>query len=92
LCIDVSSSVRFCIRTLRVLYALVSSKRSAPPSVIRALKLTPSVFVLLDLHRYADSVRVASFAKERAGYREWAMKTGRLSPSLEDRFEHDVDS
>jgi hypothetical protein len=40
---------------------------------------------------YADGVRVASFADGRAGYREWAMRTGRLSPSVEDRFDHDVD-
>jgi hypothetical protein len=47
--------------------------------------------VVSDLYGYADSVRVASFAEERAGYKKWAMKTGRLSPSLEDRFDHDVD-
>ena len=40
---------------------------------------------------YTDGVRVASFADGRAGYREWAMRTGRLSPSVEDRFDHDVD-
>jgi hypothetical protein len=40
---------------------------------------------------YADEVKVASFADGRAGYREWEMRTGRLSPSVEDRFDHDVD-
>jgi hypothetical protein len=40
---------------------------------------------------YADGVRVASFADGRAGYREWALRTGRLSPSVEDRYDHDVD-
>jgi hypothetical protein len=39
---------------------------------------------------YADGVRVASFADGRATYREWAMRTGRLSPSVEDRLDHDV--
>jgi hypothetical protein len=34
---------------------------------------------------------VASFADGRAGYREWALRTGRLSPSVEDRYDHDVD-
>jgi hypothetical protein len=40
---------------------------------------------------YADGVRVASFADERAGYGEWAVRTGRLSPSVEDRYDHDID-
>ena len=40
---------------------------------------------------YADGVRVAFFADGRAGYREWALRTGRLSPSVEDRYDHDVD-
>jgi hypothetical protein len=40
---------------------------------------------------YADEVKVASFAGGRAGYRQWAMRTGRLSPSVEDRFDHDVE-
>src|SRR5829696_4394496 len=39
LCIDVSASIPFCKRVLRALYALVSSKRSAPPSVSRARNL-----------------------------------------------------
>jgi hypothetical protein len=34
---------------------------------------------------------VASFATGRIGYREWAMRTGRISPSLEDRYDHDID-
>ena len=40
---------------------------------------------------YAGGVRVACFADGRAGYREWAMRTGQLSPSIEDRYDHDVD-
>jgi hypothetical protein len=40
---------------------------------------------------YSGDLRVASFADGRAGYRKWAMRTGRLSPSVEDRFDHDVD-
>jgi hypothetical protein len=40
---------------------------------------------------YAHEMKVASFAGGRAGNREWAMRTGRLSPSVEDRFDHDVD-
>ena len=35
--------------------------------------------------------RVASFREGRQGYRAWAIKTGRISPSLEDRYDHDVD-
>ena len=42
---------------------------------------------------YADSVRVASFAEGRVGYREWARRNGRLCDihSLDDRYDHDVD-
>jgi hypothetical protein len=34
---------------------------------------------------------VASFREGRIGYRLWAMKTGRIGPSVEDRYDHDVD-
>jgi hypothetical protein len=37
------------------------------------------------------STRVASFREGRIGYREWATRTGRISPSIEDRLDHDVD-
>src|SRR5215218_11345941 len=45
---------------------------------------------------YAYEVRTAngvaaSFATGRIGYRTWAMSTGRISPSLEDRYDHDID-
>ncbi len=40
---------------------------------------------------YADGVRVAAFAEGRIGYRQWATRTGRLSPSVEDRYDHDED-
>ncbi len=35
--------------------------------------------------------RVASFREGRIGYRQWATRTGRISPSVEDRYDHDVD-
>jgi hypothetical protein len=38
-----------------------------------------------------SSTRVASFREGRIGYREWATRTGRINPSLEDRYDHDVD-
>jgi hypothetical protein len=34
---------------------------------------------------------VASFREGRIGYRLWATRTGRNSPSVEDRYDHDVD-
>jgi hypothetical protein len=37
------------------------------------------------------STSVASFREGRIGYRLWAARTGRLSPSVEDRYDHDVD-
>ena len=42
----------------------------------------------------ADLVaRVARFAYGRAGYREWARRSGRLEyiHSLDDRYDHDID-
>jgi hypothetical protein len=38
-----------------------------------------------------SATRVASFREGRIGYRLWAMKTGRINPSIEDRYDHDVD-
>jgi hypothetical protein len=38
-----------------------------------------------------SSTRVASFRDGRIGYRMWATRSGRISPSLEDRLDHDVD-
>jgi hypothetical protein len=35
--------------------------------------------------------RVAAFREGRIGYRLWAMRTGRISPGVEDRYDHDVD-
>ena len=42
---------------------------------------------------YADGVKVASFAEGRIGYREWALRSGRLEyiHSLDDRYDHDID-
>jgi hypothetical protein len=37
------------------------------------------------------TTRVASFREGRIGYREWATRSGRISPSVEDRLDHDVD-
>jgi hypothetical protein len=39
----------------------------------------------------SSTTRVASFREGRIGYREWAMRSGLISPSLEDRLDHDVD-
>ena len=38
-----------------------------------------------------SSMRVASFREGRIGYRLWATRSGRISPSVEDRYDHDVD-
>ena len=42
---------------------------------------------------YADGLKVASFAEGRIGYREWALRSGRLEyiHSMDDRFDHDID-
>ncbi len=38
-----------------------------------------------------SSTRVAFFREGRIGYREWATRSGRINPSVEDRLDHDVD-
>ena len=40
---------------------------------------------------YGGATRVATFREGRIGYRMWVMRTGRISPSVEDRYDHDVD-
>ena len=42
---------------------------------------------------FADGINVASFAKGRIGYREWAGRNGRLGDihSIDDRLDHDID-
>src|SRR5215203_2293162 len=37
-----------------------------------------------------SATRVASFREGWIGYRLWATRTGRISPSMEDRYDHDV--
>jgi hypothetical protein len=39
----------------------------------------------------SSTTRVASFREGRIGYREWATRRGCINPSLEDRYDHDVD-
>jgi hypothetical protein len=39
----------------------------------------------------STTTRVASFREGRIGYRLWAARTGRINPSVEDRYDHDVD-
>jgi hypothetical protein len=38
-----------------------------------------------------SSTRVASFREGRIGYRLWVTRTGCISPSVDDRYDHDVD-
>ena len=37
------------------------------------------------------ATQVASFREGRIGYRLWATRAGRISPSVEDRYDHDID-
>jgi hypothetical protein len=39
----------------------------------------------------SSTTPVASFREGRIGYREWATRSGRINPSVEDRLDHDVD-
>ncbi len=40
---------------------------------------------------HTGATRVVSFREGRTGYRLWAMRTGHISPSLEDKYDHDED-
>jgi hypothetical protein len=39
----------------------------------------------------SSTTRVASLREGRIGYREWATRSGRINPSVEDRLDHDID-
>jgi hypothetical protein len=39
----------------------------------------------------SSTTRVASFREGRIGYREWATRSGRINPSVDDRYDHDID-
>jgi hypothetical protein len=39
----------------------------------------------------SSTTRVASFREGRIGYRLWAARTGRINPSVEDCYDHDLD-
>jgi hypothetical protein len=39
----------------------------------------------------SSTTRVASFREGRIGYRLWAARSGHINPSVEDRYDHDVD-
>ena len=38
-----------------------------------------------------SAMRGASLREGRIGYREWATRSGRINPSVEDRYDHDID-
>jgi hypothetical protein len=39
----------------------------------------------------SGSATVVSFREGRIGLRAWMMKTGRINPSLEDKYDYDED-
>ena len=40
---------------------------------------------------HSGATRVVSFREGRVGYRAWLRHTGRINPSLEDRYDKDID-
>jgi hypothetical protein len=40
---------------------------------------------------HSGATRVVSFREGRVGLRQWEMRTGRISPSLEDKWDRDED-
>jgi hypothetical protein len=39
---------------------------------------------------FADGVKVANFPEVQMSYRLWATRRGRISPSVEVRYDHDI--
>ena len=39
----------------------------------------------------SSTTRMASFREGRIGCREWATRSGRINPSVVDRYDHDID-
>ncbi len=69
----------------------VSQHPTIQDGVAAAVYMVENVDMEFAYALHTPNGRVASFRDGRTGYRMWAMRTGRISPSLEDRYDRDED-
>ncbi len=69
----------------------VSQHPTIGDGVAAAVDMVENVDMDFAYALHTPNGRVASFRDGRTGYRAWAMRTGRISPSVEDRYDHDID-
>ncbi len=69
----------------------VSSHESVGEGVSAGMDMVENVDLDYAYALRCGPTRVVSFREGRTGYRAWATRTGRISPSVEDRYDHDVD-
>jgi hypothetical protein len=73
----------------------VSKHDTAYGGIVEGARITEYVDCDYAYALHNNGYRVAIFHEGRIGYREWAIRTGRLQGecihSLDDRYDHDVD-
>ena len=69
----------------------VSTHGSIRDGVAAGVDMVENVDLEYAYALHTDATRVVTFREGRVGYRMRAVRTGRLNPSVEDRYDHDVD-
>ncbi len=69
----------------------VSTHPTIEAGVVAGVDMVENVDLDYAYALHTGSTRVVSFREGRTGYRLWAMRTGRISPSLEDKWDRDED-
>ncbi len=67
----------------------VSTHPTIEDGVVAGVDMVENVDLEYAYALHTPHGRVASFREGRTGYRLWAMRTGRISPSVEDRYDRD---
>lgn len=69
----------------------ISQHGSIDEGVAAGVEMVENVDLEYAYALHSGPTRVVSFREGRTGYRAWATRTGLISPSVEDRYDHDVD-
>ena len=69
----------------------VSRHHSVADGVAAGVDMVENIDLDYAYALHSGAARIVAFREGRVGLRAWMMKTGRISPSLEDRYDHDTD-
>ena len=69
----------------------VSTHPTMQDGVAAGVEMVENVDLDFAYALHTDTTRVVSFREGRVGLRMWEMRTGRISPSLEDKWDRDED-